>query len=175
MSVAIVVPGHGSFRPGGRYRITDRCLRVLAAAERLAAAIEPDAVVLSGWSPVAGPSEAEQMRDAWRGPDVELVLEPTARITAQNASRSLALLLARGIDRVEVVCALPHLPRTRFFFGRLYAGCGIATGFHPVRAAQRPGAIAWELAALPLSPWQLRAARNEARNAGRAGLGRARL
>src|SRR5215831_1075247 len=101
MSVAIVVPGHGSFRPGGRYRITDRCLRVLAAA------IEPDAVVLSGWSPVAGPSEAEQMRDAWRGPDIELVLEPTARITAENASRTLPLLLARGVDRAVVVCAPP--------------------------------------------------------------------
>jgi uncharacterized SAM-binding protein YcdF (DUF218 family) len=161
MSVAIVVPGHGAFRTGGRYRITDRCLRVLAAAERLAAAIEPDAVVLSGWSPVAGPSEAEQMRDAWRGPDVELVLEPTARITAENASRTLALLLELGIDRAEVVCALPHLPRTRFFFRRLYAARGIATGFHPVRAAPWPGAIAWELAALPVAPRQLRAARAE--------------
>ncbi len=161
MHVAIVVPGHGSFRPGGRYRITERCLRVLAEAERLAAAIEPELVVLSGWTPVPGPSEAEQMRDAWRGPDVELVLEPTARITAENASRTLPLVLERGIERAAVVCALPHLLRTRYFFRRLYGARGIATGFHPVRSAPRPGAIAWELAALPVSPWQLRAARAE--------------
>ena len=33
------------------------------------------------------------MKAAWRGPDVELVVEPTAAVTAQNAARTLPLLL----------------------------------------------------------------------------------
>jgi uncharacterized SAM-binding protein YcdF (DUF218 family) len=101
------------------------------------------------------------MRDAWRGPDVELVLEPTARTTAENASRTLPLLLARGIDRAVIVCAPPHLLRTRYFFRRLYGPRRVSTRFRVLRTVPPLGAIAWELAALPLSPWQLRAARSE--------------
>jgi uncharacterized SAM-binding protein YcdF (DUF218 family) len=101
------------------------------------------------------------MRDAWRGPDVELVVEPTARTTAENAARTLPLLLERGIERAVVVCSLPHLPRARFFFRRLYAARGVAAELRSVGTVPRPAAVAWELAALPLTPWQLRAARAE--------------
>ena len=161
MRTAVVVPGHGAVGGDGVYRITSRCLELVREAERLARTLEPDAVVFSGWSPVGGVSEAEQMRDAWRGPGVELVVEPTARTTVENASRTLPLLLGRGVERAVVVCALPHLLRARVFFRRLYAAHGIAVGFRAVRGMPRPGAIAWELAALPLTPWQLRAARAE--------------
>jgi len=44
----------------------------------------PRRFVFSGWSPSGGPSEAEQMRTLWRGPEVELVIEPTARVTAEK-------------------------------------------------------------------------------------------
>ena len=161
MVVAVVVPGHGAVDRDGVYRITGRCRRLVAEAEKLTRSLSPAAVVFSGWSPDGGPSEAEQMRRAWRGPTVELVVEPTARSTAQNASRPLPLLLERGVDRAAIVCAAPHLLRTRIFFGRLYRGRGIATQFHVLRATPPLSAIAWELAALPLLPWQLRAARAE--------------
>jgi uncharacterized SAM-binding protein YcdF (DUF218 family) len=161
MRDAIVVPGHAVVGRDGAYRITRRCLELVAEAERLAAALAPEAVVLSGWSPRGGPTEAEQMRDAWRGPAVELVLETTARTTAENASRTLPLLLERGIERAVVVCALPHLPRARFLFRRLYGAAGIAASFAAVGSLRRPRAIVWELAALPLTPLQLRAARAE--------------
>jgi uncharacterized SAM-binding protein YcdF (DUF218 family) len=160
---AIVVPGHGSVAADGVHRITPRCLGLVREAERLAARLGPELVVFSGWSSTGGVPEAEQMRDAWRGPDVELVVEPTARVTAENASRTLALLLARGIEAAVVVCTPLHLPRARLFFRRLYREHGVAVRFHVARNAPSPRALAWELAALAVAPAQLRAARAELR------------
>jgi uncharacterized SAM-binding protein YcdF (DUF218 family) len=165
MRVAVVVPGHGASRGDRGHRITKRCLRLVAEAERLARSERAEVVVFSGWSPLGGRSEAEQMRDAWRGPGVELVVEPTARITAENASRTAPLLLARRVERAIVVCALPHLVRARILFGGVYGAVGIATRFHALRLVPSPTAVAGELAALPLSPFQLRAARAELRAA----------
>src|SRR5438045_3467804 len=90
---AIVVPGHGGLGSDGIHRVSARSLELVAAAGRLAECVEPAIVVLTGWSASGGRSEAEQMRDAWRGPDLELLIEPTARSTAQNASRTLPLLV----------------------------------------------------------------------------------
>ena len=158
---AIVVPGHGGVGPDGVHRITPRCLRLVAEAESLAARIGPQVVVLSGWSSTGGRSEAEQMRDAWRGPEVELLVEPTARFTAENASRTLPLLLERGIELAVVICAPPHLARTRILFRRLYGVRGMPVRFRVAWAVPSLRAVAWELAALPLVPAQLRAARAE--------------
>jgi uncharacterized SAM-binding protein YcdF (DUF218 family) len=158
---ALVIPGHGTLTGDGLYTISDRCRQLVAEAERLAAAAEPVAVVFTGWSPVGGASEAEQMVRAWRGPDVELVVETTARSTAENASRTAPLLLERGVERAVVLCTLSHLMRVRVFFGRLYGACGIGTRFQTLRAMPTLDAIVWELGALPLLPWQLRAARSE--------------
>ena len=154
---AIVVPGHGSY-DAAAYRISARCRRLVTAAEELAQRLAPRAVVFSGWSPLGGPSEAEQMRDAWRGPPVELVVEPTATVTAENAARTLPLLLDRGIERAIVVCAPFHYVRTRYFFRRLYASRGIEARVRPVPVAPSPRALVWELAALPIARAQLRRA-----------------
>jgi uncharacterized SAM-binding protein YcdF (DUF218 family) len=158
---AIVVPGHGSAGEDREHRITDRCRQIVTEAGRLAATLEPDVVVLTGWSSSGGPSEAEQMQDAWSGPAVELLVEPTARSTAENASRSLPLLVERGIRAAVVVCAPVHLPRAWLLFGRLYRERGVAVRFHLAFVRPSFGAMAWELAALPLVPAQLRAARAE--------------
>ena len=161
MTTAIVVPGHGRRGRHGVYRISRRCRALVREAERLAAALPAEVVVFSGWSPAGGESEAEQMRAAWRGPDVELVPEPTATVTAQNAARTLPLLLERGVDRAVVVCAPHHLYRTRYFFTRLYGAAGIATEFRVARTPPSPYAIAWELVALPVRRAHLRAAESE--------------
>src|SRR5262249_62249416 len=87
--------------------------------------------------------------------------ERAPRTPAENASRTLPLLLERGVECAVVVCSRPHLPRARFFFRRLYAARGVATEFRAVGTVPRPAAVVWELAALPLTPWQLRAARAE--------------
>jgi uncharacterized SAM-binding protein YcdF (DUF218 family) len=158
---AIVVPGHGWLDLDGMHRISGRCVRLVREAEQLVSSVEADVVVFSGWSPSGGLSEAEQMRQAWRGPAVELVVEPTAATTAENAARTLPLLVERGVGRAVVVCAPPHLPRTRLLFRRLYGGSGVEVAFRAARLAPTLRSVAWELLALPFVPWQLHAARAE--------------
>ncbi|HKD95312.1 MAG TPA: ElyC/SanA/YdcF family protein, partial [Gaiellaceae bacterium] len=92
---------------------------------------------------------------------VELVVEPTARNTAENAARTLPLLRDREIARAVVVCAPTHLARTRLLFGRLYRSAGVETRFRSPAVAPSLRSIAWELAAFPFLPAQLRAARAE--------------
>src|SRR4051794_37553932 len=159
MRTAIVVLGNGTLHRDGVYRISGSCRRLVAEAERLAETLTAEVVVFTGWSPTGGPSEAAQMRDSWVGPGVELVVESSARNTAQNAARPLPLLLERGVERAVVVCAPLHLPRTRFFFSRLYEGAGVETAFRVARLLPSPQALAWELVALPVRRAQLRAAR----------------
>jgi uncharacterized SAM-binding protein YcdF (DUF218 family) len=160
-ATAIVVPGHGRRNRDGVYRISRRCRRLVREAESLVARIPAETVVFSGWSPAGGPSEAEQMRAYWHGPAVELVIEPTARVTAENAGRSLPLLLEREIERAVVVCAPLHLLRARYLFSRLYADAGIETEFRVARIVPSPLALAWELGALLVGRAQLRAVRAE--------------
>src|SRR3954454_15485522 len=159
--LAIVVPGNARLDPAGVWSIPRACRRLVVEPERLPERLDPRAVVFSGWSPGGGLSEAEQMRDAWAGPDVELVVEPTATLTSENASRTLPLLLERGIERAVVVCAPLHSVRTRLFFGRVYPRYGIETRFRVVRMRPTARGLAWELAALPFSRGQLRAAEAE--------------
>jgi uncharacterized SAM-binding protein YcdF (DUF218 family) len=159
--LAIVVPGHGARAPGGEHLITDRCRVLVAHAARLAERVHPAVVVFSGWSSSGGRSEAEQMRDVWPGPDVPTLVETTARSTAENASRTLPLLRARGIDTALVVCAPLHAPRTWLLFGRVYRRGGVRLRLSIARVRPTPRALVWELAALPLAPFQLVAARRE--------------
>jgi uncharacterized SAM-binding protein YcdF (DUF218 family) len=158
---AIVVPGHGKRGRDGVYRISATCLGLVREAERIAERSPVDVVVFSGWSRTGGPTEAEQMRDSWRGPQVELVLEPTASVTAENAARTVPLLVARGIERAIVVCAPLHRHRTRFFFSRLYGAHGIETEVRVAQAAPSLRALLWEVGAASGLRRQLRAARAE--------------
>ena len=159
---AIVVPGNGCRDEHGTYGLTGRCVRCLDAAARLAERRTPRAVVFSGWSPDGGTSEAEQMLEAWPGRrDVELVLEPTATITAENMSRTLPLLLDRDVREVDLVCGAIHLPRVRYFFGGVYPRFGIRCRYRVVREAPAPATLAWEAAAVTVMRRQRRAARAE--------------
>ncbi len=160
-ATAIVVPGNGAFDADGAYRITSRCRRLVAEAERLAERLSPRAVVFTGWAPDGSLSEAEQMGAAWRGPAVELVVEPTATITAENAARTLPLLRERGIERALVVCTPLHLYRARYFFRRLYAAHGIEARFRAAPVAPTLHALGWELVALTARSRQLHAAEAE--------------
>jgi uncharacterized SAM-binding protein YcdF (DUF218 family) len=160
MRTAIVVLGNGGRRLGSP-SITPACLELVREAERLAEAHPVDVVVLTGGSRGAAPSEAEQMRAAWNGPDVELVVEPTAWSTAENAARTLPLLLEHEIEQAVVVCAPLHRYRTRFFFSRLFEPHGIQTTFHVAAVEQGARAFAWEVAAAAVCRRQLRAARAE--------------
>jgi uncharacterized SAM-binding protein YcdF (DUF218 family) len=156
MRTAVVVPGHA--RQG---RISDVCRALVREAERVASAVPVDVVVFSGFARDGGEPEADQMRDAWRGPQVELVTERTASVTVENALRTLPLLLERGIERAVVVCAPLHLYRARFFFGHLYGARGIATEYRVAGVPRTLSALAWEIGAATAARRQLRAARAE--------------
>jgi uncharacterized SAM-binding protein YcdF (DUF218 family) len=152
MRTAIVVPGH---------RAPARSLLLVREAERVAAETSAEVVVFSGRAGRAGPSEAERMRAAWRGSDVELVVEPTASTTAENASRTLPHLLERGIGRAHVVCAPLHRHRARFFFAGVYGPYGIVTEIRLACVRLTARALAWEVLAATVCRRQLRAARRE--------------
>jgi uncharacterized SAM-binding protein YcdF (DUF218 family) len=133
------------------------CRLLVAEAERTAARLGAEVVVLSGWS-----GEGELMRAAWRdSSNVELVLENTASTTAENAARSLPLLVERGVTEAVVICAPLHLLRARLIFRRVYERHGITVRFRAARIAPTPGALLWELAALTVLGRQVRAAKAE--------------
>lgn len=158
---ALVVLGSSRRDRAGAYCISRACRRVVAHAAQLAERLEPRIVVFSGWAPNGGASEAEQMQALWHGPVVELVLEPTASTTAENAARTLLLLLKHQIEHVVVVCTPLHVYRARWFFRRLYAAHGIRTSFTAPRVVPTPSAFIWELGALTVRSRQLRAAEEE--------------
>jgi hypothetical protein len=145
----IVVPGSGRIEADGTYRIGPRAFDCLRTAARLAARRRPRVVVFTGWSPVGGPTEAEQMRSVWEGPgDLDVVVEPTATITAENMSRSLPHLLERGVHEATIVCGVLHLPRVRYHFGGVYPRHGVRCSYALARQAPTPSTLAWEAAAL---------------------------
>jgi hypothetical protein len=136
--------------------------RLVTEAERTVGRTGAELVVFSGWAPVDGPSEAERMRTLWRGPHtVEVVVEETASTTAQNASRTLPLLLARGVTEAVVICTPLHLLRARWIFRNVYGPHGVDVRFRVARVAPTPGAIVWELGAFAVVARQVRAAQTE--------------
>ncbi len=93
------------------------------------------------------------------------MVEPTARITAENASRSLPLLAARGVREATVVCAPLHVIRARYFFGNLSVRFAIRCTVRPAWCVPGPGALAWEVGAFAVMRRQLRAALAEVETA----------
>ena len=142
VTLAVVVPGSSVAR------VRERLVR---AAEQAAAELDARCVVLSG------EGEAGHMRDLWREPPVELVLEETATSTVENAARTLPLLLERRVRRAVVVCAPAHLPRARWIFRRVYGSNGIQVTTRAARVAPTPGAVVWELLAAMVARRQIRA------------------
>jgi len=159
--LALIVLGSSRRDRAGAYRISRGCRQLVARAARLAERLEPQVVVFSGWAPDGGPSEAEQMQELWHGPEVELVLEPSASTTAENAARSLPLLLERQIEHAVVICTPPHVFRARWLFRRLYGDHEIRTSFEAPRLVPTPSSVIWELGALTVRSRQLRAAQEE--------------
>ncbi len=131
--------------------------RLVAEAERAARAAGSELVVLTGWAPTGGPSEAGLMRSLWRGPTaVELVLEERASSTVENAVLTLPLLVERGVTDAVVICAPLHLGRARWIFRAVYGDRGIAVRFRSARVLPTPGALLWELGALTVVARQVR-------------------
>jgi uncharacterized SAM-binding protein YcdF (DUF218 family) len=149
----LVVLGYSAGRNGELHPI---CAARLAYAARIAG--ETDAVLFSGWSrhPAALP-EAELMRRAWAGSAGELLSDPDARITAENAAHAAAHARELGVGEVVVVTSWWHRFRARVLFRRLLPGVRVSVA--PVRAPSPPRLILRELVVFPLVPIQLARAR----------------
>jgi hypothetical protein len=146
VSRALVVLDYHEYGKDGSHGISDVCRACVARAAELPA----DVVVFTGWSSTGGPSEAEQMRALWTRDDADVLIEPNARMTAENATNSLGVLLEHGgIDRATIVCSIRHRVRVPYFFGALFESRGIAVDYEFVRRPlPRPRIWLEELVAL---------------------------
>ena len=168
MTRVLVVLGYSN---GPRPGLHPVCAARLAHAAKLATA--DDVVVLSGWSRVDGAqSEAELMAAAWTGCARELVVDPDARTTAENAANALDDIARTSANDVLVVTSRWHARRARAAFRWLLRGRGIQVTMTapPARSAR---ASLRELVLWPLLPAQLyRATRPRGSSASPASAGR---
>jgi hypothetical protein len=102
---------------------------------RHAEGLTADTVVLSGRARGRG-READLMRAAWRGADVPIVSETTARSTAENAAEVAAIARRLGADELVVVTSPWHAPRAGLLVRAALRGSGIA-----VTTSSPPGRV----------------------------------
>ena len=107
------------------------------------------AVVLTGYTATGGLSEAEQMKGSWDESVAPALLEVAGRDTAENASRSLPIVLALGEARqVSVVSSAWHL-RMPFFF-QPYRRFGLSLTFRgPLQRGSWGRMIGHEFRSMP--------------------------
>jgi hypothetical protein len=101
----VIVPGTARV-VNGSHVLTAETYGRLRRAEKIARRRQIRALILSGWNGhIEGcQSEAVQMFNAWRGPQVPMILDEAARTTAENALWSAVFAEALGgVRRVRVV------------------------------------------------------------------------
>ena len=112
----LVVLGHRDAGIDTEHRVSFQSRARLRRARRLAERSPVRAAVLTGYTTTGGLSEAEQMKTAWDEHAAPALLEVAGRNTAENASRSLPILLALGdVTHVTVVSSFWHV-RVPWFF-----------------------------------------------------------
>jgi uncharacterized SAM-binding protein YcdF (DUF218 family) len=121
---------------------------------RHAEQLDADAVVFSGRADDPG-GEADLMRKAWRGADVPLVSESTARSTADNASEVAAVSRRLGADEVVVVTSQWHAPRAAMLFRAALRGSGISVRTSSPRGRPSAWMLAREAACTVALPYHL--------------------
>jgi hypothetical protein len=130
------------------------CLRRLRHAEGLAAGAR--GVLLSGWSRHPhGTAEADLMQAAWRGPEVPLLRDPTARHTRGNAAGIALHARELGVEEVLVVTSRWHLPRAQALVRAALRGSGLRVRGSAPRERPPVGPALRELACLAALPLQL--------------------
>lgn len=112
----LVVLGHREPGISPEHRISAESRARLRRALDIARRTPVRAAVLTGYTSTGGLSEAEQMKATWDEHVAPALLEVAGRNTAENASRSLPLLLALGDARqITVVSSAWHI-RVPWFF-----------------------------------------------------------
>jgi hypothetical protein len=152
-----VVLGHREPGLSVEHRISHESLGRVHRAEWVARREPTLAAILTGYTSTGGLSEAEQMLAAWRVVDVPALLEVAGRNTAENASRSLPLVLALGsVRRVTVVTSAWHI-RARYHFAA-WRRYGLRVDFAFDFRGDWPRMLANELRGLPRAPAERRRA-----------------
>ena len=159
MTRIVVVLGYSE---GDARELHPVCAARLARAAEVAT--EDDVVVLSGWSRLRGRrSEAELMAAAWSGAAREIVLDPVARSTAENAANAVSDVRRAGADTVVVVTSRWHAARAKAAFRWFLRGHGVRVNVATPLDAFAPRDRLRELLLWALLPAQLsRAARSRA-------------
>ena len=111
------------------------------------------AVVFSGYS------EAELMRSAWTGPEVELICDLEARSTAANAANIASVARELGADELVVVTSPWHRARARILLRAALRGTGIRLSVESAKGPRHRLLLAREAACFALLPAQLLRAR----------------
>ena len=157
MTRIVVVLGYSD---GGTGMLHPVCEARLRRAAELTT--DDDVVVLSGWSRIAGArSEADLMAESWSGAAREVVLDPDASSTVENAANAVADVLRAGATIVVVVTSRWHAPRARAAFRWLLRGHGVQIEVATPRERGAPRDRMRELVLWTLLPAQLsRAARS---------------
>jgi hypothetical protein len=153
----VVVLGYSN---GSRPGLHPICAARLARAAELST--EDDVVVLSGWSRAPhSPAEAELMSAAWTGRAREVVVDPDARTTVENAANAVDDVVRVGAGEVLIVTSNWHAARAKAAFRWLLRGRGVS-----IAAASPHGgslrASLRELVLWALLPAQLVAVRRRA-------------
>ncbi|HEU6445267.1 MAG TPA: ElyC/SanA/YdcF family protein [Gaiellaceae bacterium] len=123
------------------------CAARLARGQELAS--DADSVILSGFP------EAELMRSAWTGPEVELIPEADSRSTAQNAANVARAARALGARELVVVTSSWHRARVAALMRAALRGSGIRLHVEGADAPRPLRLLAREAACLTLLPFQL--------------------
>lgn len=124
MGAAVVCLGHSV---KGDPRISEICRARVRKAEQIAVDLNPELVVLSGWSPnAAGKTEADLMAEEWGVEDTFIVKDPLATTTAENAFFTRGLVEGHGgIDELVIVTSDWHALRAWLIFSIVFRGSGI--------------------------------------------------
>ena len=126
----IVILGHRDPGVSAEHRISAESRARLRHGLRLAGRGGARAVVLTGYTSTGGLSEAEQMRGAWDAHVAPALLEVAGRDTAENASRTLPILLALGEARRVLVVSSPWHLRVPWYFAP-YRRFGLEVSYRP--------------------------------------------
>jgi uncharacterized SAM-binding protein YcdF (DUF218 family) len=134
----VAVLGYSPRRAEGLH---DICAQRLRHAETL----EADTVLLSG--------EAELMRLAWSGPEVQFVSDGAARNTRENAAGVAQAARRLGADEVVVVTSRWHAFRARTLVRSSLPGVRVSSSSPPGRPPL--ALLTREAACLAVLPYQL--------------------
>ena len=124
----VVVLGHREPGVSPEHRISAHSRARMFHAEEACLEDPVRAAVLTGYTATGGLSEAEQMAREWTVPGVAALTERAGRNTAENASRSLPLILAIGGIR----------PRGRGQLPLAHPGAVLLRALPPLRTQGRP-------------------------------------